>query len=204
MNRNSAGRKTKNCYVIRITSKGRNVFLDPLQCGNLVHVGVAAFHFFRMLFTQRRERKMAETSQSVVNSRKDDILVGERISCRSRTCTASSGKSASVNPNHHRQFRILRGCSRSPNIQEKTIFRNGSRRTRPSSLWAIRTILRCITETLPRHDRLRRSPSEFSHWRCRKRDPFETADIPFCHTPKRSGTGFYNRVLCVAYKSYQD
>src|SRR5690606_31223929 len=204
MNRNSASRKTKNCYVIRITSKGRNVFLDPLQCGNLVHIGVAAFHFFRMLFAQRGEGNIAKTSQSIVNSRQDDILFGERISCRSRTCTTTSGKSTSVNPDHHRQFRVLRSCNRSPNIQEKTIFRNGSRRTRPSSLWAIRTILRRITETLQRHDRLRRSPSELTHRRCLIRYSFETADIPFRHSPKSSGTGFYNRVLCVADKSYQD
>src|SRR5690606_19054932 len=201
MNRNSASRETKNCYVIRITSKGRNVFLYPLQCGNLVHIGIAAFHFFRMLFAQRGEGKMAKTSQSIVNSRQDNILFGERISCRSRTCATTSGKSTSVNPDHHRQFRILRCCSRSPNIQEKTILRNGSRGARPGSLWTIRTILRCVTETFPRLDRLRRPPSEFSHWRCRIRNSFETADIPFSRTPKRSGAGFNNRVLCVDYKS---
>src|SRR5688572_21426860 len=104
MYRDSTCRKTKNCYVIRIASKGGNVFPDPLKCGNLVHIGVAAFEFFRMFFAQCRKRKMTEASKSVVNSCQDHAMFGKGISCRAGAGAATPCEAASMNPNHHWQF----------------------------------------------------------------------------------------------------
>src|SRR2546421_12433419 len=101
MYRNSACRKPKNRYVIRIATKGGNVFLNPLKCGNLVHIGVAAFKFFRMFFAQCGEGKMTEAAKSIIDSYQDDALFGECISCRAGAGAATAGETASVDPDHN-------------------------------------------------------------------------------------------------------
>src|SRR5688572_7294784 len=104
MDRNSTCRKTENSYVIRIASKSGNVFLDPLECSDLIHIGVAAFEFFRMFFAQCWMRKMTEAAKSVIDSCQDDALIGKCITCRAGAGATTPGKTASVYPNHYRQF----------------------------------------------------------------------------------------------------
>src|SRR6266487_6082754 len=104
MDRNSTFRKTENCYIVWIASKCSNVFPDPLKCGNLVHIGVAAFVFFRMFFTQCRERKMTKATKTIINRCQDHALFSKCISCRAGAGATAPCETASVDPNHHRQF----------------------------------------------------------------------------------------------------
>src|SRR6187551_2782354 len=104
MHRYSTCGKTENCYVIRIAPKGGNVFLNPLQCSNLIHIGVAAFKFFRMFFAQRRMREMTKATKAIINSRQYDALFSKSISGRSGAGTTTTCETTSVNPNHYWQF----------------------------------------------------------------------------------------------------
>src|SRR6188768_2615918 len=104
MHRYSTCRKTENCYVVRITSKGTDVILYPLKRGNLIHVGVATFKFFRMFFAQRRMCEMTKATKAIINIRQYDALFSKSISCRSGAGTTTTRETTSVNPNHYRQF----------------------------------------------------------------------------------------------------
>src|SRR4051812_48363112 len=104
MDRYSSCRKSKNRYVTRITPKFGNVVLNPLKSCNLVHIGVAAFCFFRMFFAQCGKCKMTEAAKSVIDRCQDDALFGKCISSRTRTGTTTTSKTASVYPNHNGQF----------------------------------------------------------------------------------------------------
>jgi len=42
MDAGTAGRATKDCYIAGIATKGANIFLNPLECLNLIENGVVA------------------------------------------------------------------------------------------------------------------------------------------------------------------
>src|SRR5688500_11274032 len=104
MDRNSTCRKTENRHVVWIASKCSNVLPDPLECGNLVHKGVAAFVFFRMFFAQCRECKMTKAAETIINRCQDHALFSKCISCRAGVGATPTCETASVDPNHHRPF----------------------------------------------------------------------------------------------------
>jgi hypothetical protein len=67
VHRHSAGGEAKDRHVVRIAAERRDVALDPLQGGNLVHVSVVALGFVRPLAAQGREGEEPEAPQAVID-----------------------------------------------------------------------------------------------------------------------------------------
>ena len=59
MYRDTTRGETENGNVFWIASKLGDVLLNPFKSGDLIHEGVTAFGFIRMLLAEGRESKMA-------------------------------------------------------------------------------------------------------------------------------------------------
>src|SRR5690554_103014 len=92
MYRYTTGRFTENSNIIGITTKCGDIIPYPFENCDLIHVGIAAFRFFGMFFTQSRESKMTEAPQPVIESYQDYSLTGKLFSPRGRVGSASPTK----------------------------------------------------------------------------------------------------------------
>ena len=79
MHRDAASRFAENGHVVGIASERGDVLLHPRKSGDLVHISIVAFGFFRMFFAQRGEREEAEPPQTVIERYQDDSLPGELL-----------------------------------------------------------------------------------------------------------------------------
>src|SRR5690554_8234951 len=107
MYRYTTGRFTENSNIIGITTKCGDIIPYPFENCDLIHVGIAAFRFFGMFFTQSRESKMTEAPQPVIESYQDYSLTGKLFSPRGRVGSASSHESTATYQHNHRNFRTL-------------------------------------------------------------------------------------------------
>src|SRR5438093_5172692 len=163
MHGDAASGLTKNGHIVWIASERGNVLLHPLEGGDLVHVSVVAFGFFRMLLAQRGEREESESPQPVVEGDQDDSLLRELAPREVRTGTATEHESPAVDPDHDRQLCSRRGCGWPPDINKEASFRgcggNPRRTGRKASLCAIRTEPARIALSLPLGGRVGRAPA---------------------------------------------
>jgi hypothetical protein len=101
--RAAARRFSENCHRLRVAAEGRDVALNPLERGTLVHVAVVAAHIVGRLSRQRRVGEEAEPAHPVVHADDDDTLLRQRVGRVKRR--APMHEPPAVNPYHHRERR---------------------------------------------------------------------------------------------------
>ena len=174
--RAAAGRLSEDRHRLRIAAEGRDIALDPLQRGALVHVAIVAVQLLRRLGEQRRMREEAEPAHPVVHADDDDTLRRERVGRIKRGLTVH--ERAAVNPHHHRQ-RAGRG-GRTPDIERQAVLRLRY----IVRLHALRAELGGVAHALPVLCRLRRSPAQVPTGGAAYGMPLKPM-TPFASTPRR-------------------
>ena len=197
MHRDAARGLAEEGHVFRIASERGDVPLHPLECGDLVHVGVVALELFRMLAAQCGEREEAEAPQTVVEGDQNDALPGELDPGRVgqeplpntkappwiHTMTGSFALGAAPAGRHTLTNR--------QSSDEFVAYRRGA--AWEACLRAIRAELARITLSLPRGQGLGRTPAIGADRRGGIGNPLETGDIPFGHAAHDSGGGTNRR-----------
>ena len=127
--RHAARRESEHRHIARVTAKGGDVPLHPLQRRDLIQVGIVAFGFVRTLAAQCRDREETTTAQAIVDADEHDALLGQLRAGRECRRPGAAREPAAMDPHHHRQTRRARAGG-APDVQEEAVRRGDTRRAR--------------------------------------------------------------------------
>jgi hypothetical protein len=178
--RERAGRFAKDRDILRIAAKGRDVLLDPAECGHLIELAVVARSISARLTRELRVRKEPEDAQPVIDRDNDDPLARERIAIVTRLSAGTRLEPTAVDPHHHRQP-IARRRRRGPHVEiEAVLARRTWKRDVPENLalHAMGSEFCRVANAYPWARGPRFLPPELADGRVRERDALEDADLP--------------------------
>jgi len=150
------GGLTEDGYSVGITSEAFDIFSNPLEDSYLVLEAEVAPKFWM--------REIAKRTKPVVETDHRDTHRRQVRPVSSIFTPTAAQITTTVNPNHHR-LPCLNVYRTSPNVQVQTVFALvlGSRfEYRTGSLRTYRAELLSLSDSRPRRDRRRRSPTEFT------------------------------------------
>ena len=177
---------SENGHVFRIASKGGNVFLYPVDCGELVKEAVIAAG---MMFALPREFGMREETEAVdpvVDTHKYHASSRHALSVEFHFGRIAAAHAAAEDPYHHGKLFAGVLCG-APDVQIQAVFAHGNlwihvpffgvdviRRIQPRDfLHGNRAKPVRLQYPFPGKRRLGRSPAQLAHGRCGKGNPLE-------------------------------
>src|SRR4030095_11856965 len=104
----AAGRNTRNCYVLWISSKCRDIVLNPMQRLELIHCVEAAQRFIWLCNLGKRWMREATLSQVAIVEVDENNSVARE--CRAVPVGHIGGTTCSVKVNDDRRFTRVPGC----------------------------------------------------------------------------------------------
>ena len=104
-----------------IAAERGNVFLHPLETGDLIQQPVISRNVIRGFGAQLRMREKTELPDAIVNADEHHAFLGQFLAAVARIGRGTGGETAAVNPDQHGNAVFCR-FRRRPDIQIQTVF----------------------------------------------------------------------------------